>query len=160
MPSFDIVSEINSQDVRNAVENSSRELTTRFDFRGVEASFEWKTDETTITAENDFQLKQMLDILQNKLIKHKIAPEVLDISDPVHSGKTFYQKITFKEGIETDVAKKIVKLVKDNKIKVQTAIQGEQLRVTGKKRDDLQTAMALVKEAHLGQPFQFKNFRD
>ena len=160
MPSFDIVSEIDEQAVRNAVENSSRELETRFDFRGVDASFEWKSEETTVSAEGDFQLNQMIDILRAKLIKHKLDADVMEISDPVHSGKVFFQKITFKEGIETPIAKKIVKLVKDKKLKVQTAIQGEQLRVTGKKRDDLQAVMSLVKEANLGQPFQFKNFRD
>ena len=160
MPSFDIVSEINQQDVRNAVENASRELDTRFDFRGVDAKFEWKSDDTTVTAESDFQLDQLLDILRGKLIKHKIDANVMEITDPVHSGKTFFQKVTFKEGIETPIAKKIIKLIKDSKIKVQTAIQGDQLRITGKKRDDLQAVMSLVKEANLGQPFQFKNFRD
>jgi len=160
MPSFDIVSEIDSQNVRNAVENSSRELESRFDFRGVEASFEWKADETTVSAESDFQLDQLLDILRAKLIKHKIEANVMEVSDAIHSGKLFFQKISFKEGIEVLVAKKIVKLVKDKKLKVQTTIQGEQLRVTGKKRDDLQAVMSLVKEANLGQPFQFKNFRD
>lgn len=160
MPSFDIVSEIDTQEVRNAVENASRELDTRFDFRGVEASFKWTSDETTISAESDFQLDQMRDILRNKLVKRDVDVQTMTASDPIHSGKTFNQKITFKEGIETDMAKKVVKLIKDNKMKVQAAIQGEQVRVTGKKRDDLQEVIALIKRSDLGQPFQFKNFRD
>lgn len=160
MPSFDIVSEINKPDIQNALENAQRELTTRFDFRGVTASFEWVDPEAVLKAEADFQISQMRDLLIGKLVKHKIDPGMMDSQAVGHSGKTFNQHISFKEGIETDIAKKIVKLIKENKVKVQAAIQGEQLRVTGKKRDDLQAAMALVREADLGQPFQFKNFRD
>lgn len=160
MPSFDIVSEIDSSEVRNAVENAERELSTRFDFRGVEASFTWTAKETTVSAESDYQLTQMVDILRSKLIKRGIDAETMDVSDPVHSGKTFNLKVTFKEGIDPATAKKIVKLIKDSKIKVQAAIQGEQLRVTGKKRDELQQVIALVKDGKLGQPFQFNNFRD
>lgn len=160
MPSFDIVSEIDQQEVRNAVENASRELDTRFDFRGVEATFEWTAKETTLSAEADFQLQQMVDMLRSKLIKRNVDPATMDVSEPEHSGKTFSLKVTFKEGIDAPTAKKIVKLIKDSKIKVQAAIQGEQVRVTGKKRDDLQEVMALVREADMGQPFQFTNFRD
>lgn len=160
MPSFDIVSEIDNQEVRNAVENAQRELETRFDFRGVEASFEWAANETTVSAEADFQLQQMVDILRNKLIKRKVDPETMEVGDAIHSGKTFSQKITFLEGIDAPMAKKLVKLIKDSKLKVQAAIQGDQVRVTGKKRDDLQAVMALIREANLGQPFQFNNFRD
>lgn len=160
MPSFDIVSEIDQQEVRNAVENASRELDTRFDFRGVDAGFEWASEETTLSAEADFQLQQMVDILRNKLIKRDVDPATMDVGEPEHSGKTFSLKVTFKEGIDAPTAKKIVKLIKDSKVKVQAAIQGEQVRVTGKKRDDLQAIMALVREADLGQPFQFTNFRD
>lgn len=160
MPSFDIVSEIDSQEVRNAVDNATRELSTRFDFRGVDASFEWTADETIVKAEADFQLNQMVDILRNKLVKRGINPETMDIGSPVHSGKNFNLKVKFKEGIEQAMAKKIVKLIKDSKMKVQVAVQGEQVRVTGKKRDDLQEAIALIKETDLGQPFQFTNFRD
>lgn len=160
MPSFDIVSEIDQQEVRNAVENASRELDTRFDFRGVEAAFEWTAKETTLSAEADFQLQQMVDMLRSKLIKRNVDPATMDVSEPEHSGKTFSLKVTFKEGIDAPTAKKIVKLIKDSKIKVQAAIQGEQVRVTGKKRDDLQEVMALVREADMGQPFQFTNFRD
>ena len=160
MPSFDIVSEVDEQEVRNAVENATRELSTRFDFRGVDASFEWKTDQTTMRAEGDFQLGQMQDILRNKLVKRGVDPESIDTSTPVHSGKSWSQVVTFKNGIEASVAKKVVKAIKDSKIKVQVAIQGEEVRVTGKKRDDLQEVMALVRNGELGQPFQFKNFRD
>lgn len=160
MPSFDIVSEIDKHELQNAVENAERELSTRFDFRGVEASFEWKDPNAIMRAEADFQLNQMRDILINKLVKRGIDPETMDSGDIQHSGKSFHQTITFKEGIASDVAKKVVKHIKDSKLKVQAAIQGEQLRVTGKKRDDLQAAIAAVKAGDFGQPFQYKNFRD
>lgn len=160
MPSFDIVSEIEQEDVRNAVENASRELETRFDFRGVNARFEWSKDVSKLNAEADFQLQQMLDILRNKLVKRKVDTEAMAVSEPVHSGKNYIQEVTFKQGIEPAIAKKLTKLIKDSKIKVQASIQGDQLRITGKKRDDLQSVMAIVREADLGQPFQFKNFRD
>lgn len=160
MPSFDIVSEVDMQEVRNAVENAQRELETRFDFRGVGATFEWTKDETKLTAEADFQLQQMVDMLRNKLIKRNIDVETMDVGEVVHSGKTFSLAVTFKQGIEQDVAKKLSKLIKDSKIKVQPSIQGDQVRVSGKSRDDLQAAMALVRKAELGQPFQFTNFRD
>ena len=160
MPSFDIVSEIEKNEVQNAIENADRELATRFDFRGVEASFSWVDPEAVLKADADFQLSQMRDMLINKLVKRGIDPAMMDAGSVEFSGKSAIQRINFKEGIETDIAKKLVKLIKDNKLKVQTAIQGEQLRVTGKKRDDLQAAMALVKNSELSQPFQFKNFRD
>jgi cyclic-di-GMP-binding protein len=160
MPSFDIVSEVDMQEVRNAVENAQRELESRFDFRGIEAHFEWTKEHTLLTAEADFQLQQMLDILRNKLVKRNVDTDTLDIGELVHSGKTFSYTVKFKQGIETEIAKKISKLIKDSKIKVQPAIQGDQVRVTGKSRDDLQEAIALVKRTSLGQPFQFTNFRD
>jgi len=145
MPSFDIVSEIDTHELRNAVENAQRELDTRFDFRGVEASIEWKDPDVVMKAEADFQLSQMMDILIAKLVKREIDPNTMDSQSIQHSGKTFNQVIKFKDGIESDVAKKIVKLIKEKKLKVQAAIQGEQLRVTGKKRDDLQSVIALIK---------------
>lgn len=160
MPSFDIVSEIENDEVRNAVSNASRELDTRFDFRGAEASFEWSSDETTISAEGDFQLQQMLDILRNNLVKRGVDANCIETSKPEHSGKTFSMKVTFKQGIEQDLAKKMVKIIKDSKLKVQAAIQGDKVRVTGKKRDELQSVMTLLREANLGQPLQFNNFRD
>lgn len=160
MPSMDIVSEINIEEVRNASENAKKELSRRFDFRGVEASIEWESPQVVLKAEMDFQLNQLRDILRNELAKRKVDPKAMTVNDPSHAGKTITQKISFKEGIEQPVAKKVVKLIKDSKLKVQTAIQGEQLRVTGKKRDDLQMVMRIVREADLEQSFQFNNFKD
>ena len=160
MPSFDIVSEINMEEVRNATENASRELSTRFDFRGVEASFEYKEKTVVMKAEAEFQLQQMESMFRNACAKRGVDTSAIDVKPYDAHGKTYRQTIAFKEGIEQPVAKQIVKLIKDAKVKVQTAIQGDQLRVTGKKRDDLQEAIALVKGADLGQPFQFNNFRD
>ncbi|MEW6981571.1 YajQ family cyclic di-GMP-binding protein [Colwelliaceae bacterium 6471] len=160
MPSLDIVSEINLEEVRNATDNANRELTTRFDFRGVEASFEWKPPVVTAKVDSDFQLKQMLDILRNQLSKRNIDAKAMTVGSTVHSGKSFSAQISFQEGIEQPVAKKVIKLIKDAKLKVQAAIQGDQVRVTGKKRDDLQAVMKLVREADLEQTFQFNNFRD
>jgi len=160
MPTMDIVSEINMEEVRNAAQNASRELDTRFDFRGVEASIEWKKPNVVLKAEGDFQVKQLVDMMRTQLAKRKIDAKALTLSNTEHTGKTFTQNLSFKEGIEQPVAKKVVKLIKDSKLKVQAAIQGEQLRVTGKKRDDLQAVMQLVREADLEQSFQFNNFRD
>ncbi|TCP91270.1 hypothetical protein EDC44_13210 [Cricetibacter osteomyelitidis] len=163
MPSFDIVSEITLHEVRNAVENANRDLANRYDFRGVEAIIELneKNETIKVATESDFQLEQLLDILRNACIKRNIESGSLDIpSDYEHSGKTYSKEIKLKQGIETDMAKKITKLIKDSKLKVQTQIQGEQVRVTGKSRDDLQAVIQLVKNAELGQPFQFNNFRD
>ena len=161
MPSFDIVSEVELSEVRNAAENAERELATRFDFRGVSTSIELKDEVITISAEADFQCQQILDIVSKNLVKRGIDPNSIDTDDDcLHSGKTFSLIVRVKQGIDQPTAKKIVKLVKEAKIKAQTAIQGEKVRVTGKKRDDLQAVMALVREAELGQAFQFDNFRD
>lgn len=160
MPSLDIVSEINLEEVRNATENATKELATRFDFRGVTASFEWKSPVVTVTAELDFKVNQLLDILRSNLAKRKVDAKAMTVGDFVSSGKTCSAKVTFKEGIEQDVAKKVVKLIKEEKLKVQASIQGEQVRVTGKKRDDLQSVMQLVRQADLPQSFQFTNFKD
>lgn len=160
MPSFDIVSEVNLDEMRNATENSTRELSTRYDFRGVDASFEWKSPVVIVKAEGDYQTSQLVDILRKQLVKRNIDPQAMEISEPDFSGRVCTQKVTIKEGIEKDVAKKLVKIIKDSKLKVQVAIQGEELRVTGKKRDDLQAVMQLVRQSELGQPFQFKNFKD
>ena len=157
---MDIVSEINLEEVRNAVENVNRELDTRFDFRGIEASFEWKKPNVTVKAEGDFQLKQMCDMLRSQLTKRKVDAKAMTVGDASASGKNWTQQVSFKEGIEQDVAKKVVKLIKSEKLKVQAAIQGEQVRVTGKKRDDLQAVMQLVRTAELEQSFQFTNFKD
>ncbi len=160
MPSFDIVSEINLEEARNACENANRELASRFDFRGVEASFEWVSPTIKVKAEADFQLEQMLTMLRLQLAKRQIDAKALTVGKVEHSGKTFSQTVSFKQGIEQPVAKKLVKLIKDSKLKVQASIQGDQLRVTGKKRDDLQQVMQLVRSADLEQTFQFNNFRD
>ncbi|MCW8834671.1 MAG: YajQ family cyclic di-GMP-binding protein [Colwellia sp.] len=160
MPSMDIVSEINIEEVRNAVDNANRELTNRFDFRGVEASFEWKKPVVTIKAEGDFQLKQLADMLRSQLTKRQVDAKAMTLGAASASGKNWSQQVTFKEGIEQDVAKKVVKLIKAEKFKVQAAIQGEQVRVTGKKRDELQAVMAMIRKAELEQSFQFTNFKD
>jgi len=160
MPSFDIVSEIDLAEVRNAVENANREITTRFDFRGVEASFELKESIVTMSTDNDFQLKQMLDILRGTCVKRGVDSAAFEEKDMQHVGKIYKQAIAFKQGIEQDTAKKLIKQIKDAKLKVQAAIQGDQVRVTAKKRDDLQQVMALAKSADLDQPLQFTNFRD
>lgn len=163
MPSFDIVSEIDMQEVRNAVDNASRELETRWDFRNVPASFELneKNESVKVASESDFQVQQLVDILREKLAKRNIDGGALEIPDQLdHSGKTYSVEAKLKQGIESVQAKKIVKLIKDSKLKVQAQIQGDQVRVTGKSRDDLQSVMALVRGADLGQPFQFINFRD
>jgi uncharacterized protein YajQ (UPF0234 family) len=160
MPSFDIVSEIKLEEVRNAVDNANRELSTRFDFRGVEASFELKESIVTMSSDSDFQLKQMLDILRGTCVKRGVDTAAFEEKDVQHIGKTYKQAIAFKEGIEQPVAKKLIKMIKDAKIKVQASIQGDQVRVTGKKRDDLQQVMALAKSGDFEQPLQFTNFRD
>ncbi len=161
MPSFDIISEADLVEVKNAVENATRELQTRFDFRGVEASIKFEKDTAKLSTESDFQLTQLRDILRNNLVKRKVDARSMDLQDVDRVGKSFNQTIAFRTGVDQPTAKKVVKLIKDNKMKVQVAIQGEQLRVTGKKRDDLQAAMQLVKSAdELNIPFQFTNFKD
>ena len=161
MPSFDIVSEVESAELLNAAQNTEREIANRYDFRKVDTQVKFANDVISLTAESDFQCDQMLDILRSQLIKRKVDPLTMDYEpEPTHRGKAFTVDVKFKQGIETDVAKKIVKLIKDAKLKVQAAIQGDQVRVTGKKRDDLQQTMQLVRTAELGQPFQFNNFRD
>ena len=161
MPSLDIVSEVESAEILNATNNAARELTTRFDFRGVDATITFANDEVTLKAEADFQCQQLLDIFAAQLINRKIDPTVMEYDkEAFHSGKTFSLNVSFKQGIAADVSKKMIKMIKEKKLKVQAQVQGDEVRVTGKKRDELQTVMALVREADLGQPFQFKNFRD
>ncbi|GAL34397.1 MULTISPECIES: YajQ family cyclic di-GMP-binding protein [Vibrio] len=160
MPSFDIVSEIDTVELRNAVDNANREISTRFDFRNVEATFTLNDETVKLSCEGDFQLKQMRDILRGNLTKRGVDVNAMESQTAEQSGKLWNQTVLFKQGIETPIAKKIVKLVKDSKIKVQVSIQGDKVRVTGKKRDDLQATMQLVKNGELGQPFQFNNFRD
>lgn len=160
MPSFDIVSEIDMNQAKNAVENAKRELETRFDFRGVDAKIELNKYHIELTAEADQQVMQLFDIFAGKASKLQLDVSSFKIEKEDRHGKYITRHITIKQGIDKEMAKKVVKLVKDSGIKVQVAIQGEELRVTGKKRDDLQAVMQLVRTSDLGQPFQFKNFRD
>jgi uncharacterized protein YajQ (UPF0234 family) len=160
MPSFDAVSEVNHHELTNAVDQANREVGTRFDFKGTGSNFELKDNVITMNTESEFQLQQMYDVLCNKLVKRGVDIACLDQGDPVIQAKTATQTITVREGIETDDARKMIKAIKDSKIKVQAQIQGDQLRVTGKKRDDLQQVITLLKESKIGPPLQFKNFRD
>jgi uncharacterized protein YajQ (UPF0234 family) len=160
MPSFDVVSEVDLQEVHNAVDQANREISTRYDFRGVDAKFQRIEDTVKLTAEAEIQLDQMLDVLRSKLVKRSVDASVMDPQDPEHSGKLYHQVVLIKQGIETLLAKKIVKMIKDKKMKVQAAIQGEKVRVTGKKRDDLQNVMSMLRESDIDTPLQYDNFRD
>ena len=160
MPSFDIVSEVNPHEVTNAVDQASREVDQRFDFKGTNAKFELKDVVVTLSAPADFQLKQMLEILKLKLSKRGVDVACLKVDEPVTTGQTARQLVTLRQGIDTELGKKIQRLVKDSKLKVQAAIQDKQVRVSGKSRDDLQAAMALVRKGGFDLPLQFTNFRD
>ncbi len=160
MPSFDIVSEFNLHEVTNALDQASREVDQRFDFKGTDAKFEQKEAVVTLSAPADFQLKQMLEILKLKLSKRGIDVACLKIDEPVTTGQTARQVVTLRQGVDTELGKKIQRLIKDSKLKVQAAIQDKQVRVTGKSRDDLQSAMAMVKKGGFELPLQFTNFRD
>ncbi len=160
MPSFDVVSEVDKHDLTNAVDQAQRIITNRFDFKGVDAKYERKEFEITITADAEMQLEQMLDILRPAMAKNNIDVGCLEIGKVVSAGKQVKRDIKVRTGIDKDLAKKIVALVKDKKLKVQASIQGEQVRVTGKKRDDLQECIAALRAADLGMPMQFNNFRD
>lgn len=160
MPSFDVVSELNLHEVANGVDQANREVGTRFDFKGTDAKFELQEAIVTLTAQADFQLKQMLDILRLKLAKRGVDIACMKIDDPIVTGQTAKQVVTLRQGIETELGKQIQRLIKDSKLKVQAAIQDKQVRVTGKSRDDLQTAIALIRGAKLDMPLQYTNFRD
>ena len=161
MPSFDIVSEVDMHEVRNGVDQSNREIGTRFDFKGVDARYELtESSEILVSAEVDFQIRQMLDILKTKLVKRGIDVKALKEGDVELSGQKAVMRVVVQQGIESDLARKLVKMIKQTKIKVQAAIQGEKLRVSGKKRDDLQGIIAMLKEASLNIPLQYNNFRD
>lgn len=161
MPSFDIVSEINEVELRHAVENAVREMGTRFDFRGVQSSIELKELTVTLKSESDFQVRQLEDLFRNHCTKRNVSALGVEMEEePVHSGKFYSLSMTFKQGIDQPAAKELIKLIKDSKMKVQTSIQGDKVRVTGKKRDDLQEAIALLKKADFELPLQFENFRD
>lgn len=161
MPSFDIVSEVDKQEVRNALEQTNKEVSTRFDFKGSEARVEQADLLLTVYADDDFKLGQVYDILNAKLIKRGIDVKCLTRGGVEKvSGNKVKQVITVKTGVETELAKKIVKLIKDSKMKVQASIQGDSVRISGAKRDNLQEAIALVKKSITDFPLQFQNFRD
>ena len=160
MPSFDVVSEVNMHEVTNAVDQANREVTNRFDFKGTDARFERDDAVITLHAPSEFQLKQMLDVLQSKLAKRKVDLNCLKVDDPQESGKNARQTVTVRQGIETDLAKQIVRRIKDAKMKVQASIQGEKVRVNGKKKDDLQDVIAFLREEKWDMPLQFNNYRD
>jgi len=160
MPSFDVVSEIDHHELKNALDQANREIGTRYDFKGSNARIEQSDNSLSLEAESEFQIKQMTPILKEKMSKRGIDVDCLEFADIVEMNKRARQSVTVQEGLDKDLARKMVKLIKDSKLKVQAAIQGDQLRVNGKKRDDLQQVMALLREAKLGIPLQFNNFRD
>jgi len=160
MPSFDVVSEIELHELSNAVNNANRAITQRYDFKGTETSIKQSKEEVTLISESEFQVQQVLDIMLTELVRRKVDVKSLEQGEIKGNGKLMEQKLLIRQGIDKDSARKIVKLIKDKKLKVQSAIQGEQVRVTGKKRDDLQAVMALLKEQDLPVALQFNNFRD
>ncbi len=160
MPSFDIVSELDMHEITNAVDQANREIQNRFDFKGIDARFEQGDDHVMLWAEVDFQLQQMQEVLRSKLTSRKIDIRCLEIKDPEKANMRARQQVVLKQGLDQPLAKKIIKLIKDAKLKVQAQVQGEQVRVTGKKRDDLQDVMALLRGAELELPLQFNNCRD
>lgn len=162
MPTFDIVSEIENSNLQNAVNNANRDIGNRFDFRGVEAEVSLKSkDEIEIKSESDFQCKQILDILRSNLKKQSVdGAAVEDEEKATHRGKLFYLKCIIKTGIDKELAKKIIKMIKDSKLKLQCSIHDDEVRVKGKKIDELQEAIAILKNSTIKQPLQFKNFRD
>ncbi len=160
MPSFDIVSEVNNQEVTNAVDQSNREVGTRFDFKGSNAKFELEGNQVTMRAPNDFQLKQMLDILRERLARRNVDVRCLQVDSPQVNVSEAWQIVTVRQGIEAELARKIVKISKGGKLKVQAAIQGDKVRVTGKKRDELQQVIGMLKESDIDMPLQYTNYRD
>lgn len=160
MPSFDVVSEVDLQEVRNAVDQATRELRNRFDFKGTNAAFELEDASVTLRAPDTFQLQQMYDILTTSLVRRKVDTKCLEREPPQENVAEARQVVKVRQGIETELARELVKKVKQTKLKVQVAIQGNQLRVSGKKRDILQEVIALLKEADVDLPLQFTNYRD
>jgi hypothetical protein len=161
MPSFDIVSEVDMHEVNNAIGQANREVDTRFDFKGIDAKFAViEESEVMVSAEVDFQIRQMLEILRAKLVKRGVDIKSLVEGEVETTGQKAVMRVKIQQGIDSEIARKIVKKVKETKIKVQTAIQGDKLRVSGKKRDDLQNVMSVLKESNLGIPLQYNNFRD
>jgi len=160
VPSFDVVSELNAHEVANAVDQANRELAQRFDFKDTGARFELEESTVTLHAQVDFQLKQMLEILKLRFGKRGIDLACLDLKDPETTLSAARQQVILKQGIDAETAKKIARIVKDSKLKVQAGIQGEKVRITGKQRDDLQTAIQLLRGSKVDLPLQFNNFRD
>jgi len=161
MPSFDVVSKVDWQEVRNAVDQANREISNRFDFKGSDARVEHNDEKLVAYADDEFKAGQVVDILHTKLAKRQVDLACLQQAEPeVAPGGKARQEITIRHGVDQDHGRKIVKIIKDSKLKVQAAIQGDQVRVTGKKRDDLQSVINMLREAGLGIPLQFVNFRD
>jgi len=160
MPSFDIVSKIDKHELTNAVDQANRELGNRFDFKGSDARFELADPVITMFAPSDFQLKQMLDILRARLIARGLDVKCMDIADPELNLAGARQKVTIKQGIEQPIAKKIIATIKEAKLKAEAQINGDKLRISGKKKDDLQTVMALLRASEFEMPLQYENFRD
>ncbi len=161
MPSFDIVSKTDLAEVDNAVQGVVREIGTRFDFKGSKCSVERKEALITLLADDDMKLRQMQELLKGYMVRRKLDASALDFKDPqAASGNTLRQEVNVKQGIDQTLAKRIVKEIKDSKMKVQVSIQGDELRVTGKKKDDLQDAIAFVRAMKIEQPLQYQNFRD
>jgi hypothetical protein len=160
MPSFDIVSEINIHELTNAVDQANKEVITRYDFKGTDSKYEYSEGIISMQSGSDFQLNQMLDILQTKFVKRGLDLNFLEKGKIMESAKGARQELTVKQGIDKEMAKKMVKLVKDSKLKVQASIQGEKLRITGNKKDDLQSVINMLKNTGLGIPLQYENFRD
>ena len=160
MPSFDVVSEIDTHELTNAVDQASRELAQRFDFKGKNASFELEETTVTMSAEAEFQLKQMLEILKLRISKRGIDLACLEVKDPDVNLAKAKQAVIVRQGVDADTGRKVSRLIKDSKLKVQAQIQGEKVRIIGKKKDDLQEAIAFLRKADVGMPLQFNNFRD
>jgi cyclic-di-GMP-binding protein len=160
MPSFDVVSELDAHEVTNAVDQANRELSQRFDFKDSGAVFELNGLMVSVKAEVEFQLKQMLEILKLRLAKRGVDIRCIEIKDPVVNLAAAVQEVVLRQGVDADTARLIVRLIKDSKVKVQASVQGEKVRIVGKQRDDLQSAMALLRKAKVEMPLQFNNFRD
>jgi uncharacterized protein YajQ (UPF0234 family) len=160
MPSFDVVSDFDAHEAANAVDQANREVTTRFDFKGTGSKFELDQQVITLTSQSEFQLQQMMDILRQKLARRGVDIGCLDEQEAELTGSTARQNVILRRGIDSELARKLVKTVKNSKIKVQAAIQGDKLRISGKKRDDLQATIRLLKESDVDLPLQYENFRD
>ncbi len=161
MPSFDIISEFDTHEVKNAVDQANKEVSTRFDFKGTSSNFELTDEKLVMISESTFQLQQMFSVIVAKLSRRGVDVGCMDVGEPKGTGgKLMRQEITLKQGLDSTTAKKIVKLIKDKKLKVQAAINGDKVRVTGKKRDDLQEVIQILRDEKLETPLQYDNFRD